>query len=32
MKVDSKSFPKSICTPETKSIRGRGGHHKLLLF
>jgi hypothetical protein len=32
MKVDSKSFPESICTPETKSIRGQGGHHKLLLF
>jgi hypothetical protein len=32
MKVDSRSFPKSICMPESKSIRGRGGHHKLLLF
>jgi hypothetical protein len=32
MKVDSRSFPESICTPESKSIRGRGGHHKLLLF
>jgi hypothetical protein len=32
MKVDSRSFPESICTPESKSICGRGGHHKLLLF
>jgi hypothetical protein len=32
MKVDSMSFLESICTPETKSIRGRGSHHKLLLF
>jgi hypothetical protein len=32
MKEDSRSFPESICTPESKSIRGRGGHHKLLLF
>jgi hypothetical protein len=32
MKVDSRNFPKSICTPESKSIRYRGGHHKLLLF
>jgi hypothetical protein len=32
MKVDSMSFPESICTPESKSIRGRGGRHKLLLF
>jgi hypothetical protein len=32
MKVDSRSFPKSICTPESKSICGRGGRHKLLLF
>jgi hypothetical protein len=32
MKVDSRSFPESICTPKSKSIRGRGGHHKLLLF
>jgi hypothetical protein len=32
MKVDSKSFPESICTPESKSIHGRGGRHKLLLF
>jgi hypothetical protein len=32
MNVDSRSFPKSICTPESKFIRGRGGHHKLLLF
>jgi hypothetical protein len=32
MKVDSRSFPESICTPESKSIRGRGGHHNLLLF
>jgi hypothetical protein len=29
MKVDSRSFPKSICTPKSKSIRGRGGRHKL---
>jgi hypothetical protein len=32
MKVDSRSFLESICTPESKSIRGRGGSHKLLLF
>jgi hypothetical protein len=32
MKVDSRSFTESICMPESKSIRGRGGHHKLLLF
>jgi hypothetical protein len=32
MKVDSRSFPESICTPESKSIRGRSGRHKLLLF
>jgi hypothetical protein len=32
MKVDSRSFPESICTPESKSICGWGGRHKLLLF
>jgi hypothetical protein len=32
MKVDSRSFPESICTPESMSIRGQGSHHKLLLF
>jgi hypothetical protein len=32
MKVDSRSFPESICTPESKSISGRGGCHKLVLF
>jgi hypothetical protein len=32
MKVDSWSFPESICTPESKSICGQGCHHKLLLF
>jgi hypothetical protein len=32
MKVDSRSFLESICTPKSKSIRGRGGRHKLLLF
>jgi hypothetical protein len=32
MNVDSRTFPKSICTPESKSIRGWGGHDKLLLF
>jgi hypothetical protein len=32
MKVDSKIFPESICTPESKSIRGQSGRHKLLLF
>jgi hypothetical protein len=32
MKVDSRSFPESICTPESRSIHGRGGCHKLLLF
>jgi hypothetical protein len=29
MKVNSRSFPESICTHESKSIRGRGGRHKL---
>jgi hypothetical protein len=32
MKVDSRSFPESTCAPESKSIRSRGGRHKLLLF
>jgi hypothetical protein len=32
MKVDCRSFLESICTPESKSIRGRGSHHKVLLF
>jgi hypothetical protein len=32
MKLDSRSFPESICTPESKSIRGWGSRHKLLLF
>jgi hypothetical protein len=32
MKVNSRSFPESICTPGSKSIRGRGGRHKLMLF
>jgi hypothetical protein len=32
MKVDSRSFPESICMPLSKSIRGRGGRQKLLLF
>jgi hypothetical protein len=32
MNVDTRSFPESICTHESKSICGRGGHHKLLLF
>jgi hypothetical protein len=32
MKLDSRIFQKSICTLESKSIRGRGGRHKLLLF
>jgi hypothetical protein len=32
MKVDSRRFSESICTPESKSIHGRGGCHKLLLF
>jgi hypothetical protein len=32
MKVDSRSFPESICTPESTSIHGRGRRHKLLLF
>jgi hypothetical protein len=31
-KVDSRCFPESICTPESKSIRGQGSQHKLLLF
>jgi hypothetical protein len=30
MKVDSRRFPESICTPESKSICDRGSHHKLL--
>jgi hypothetical protein len=32
MKLDSRSFPESICMPKSKSIRGRGGRHNLLLF
>jgi hypothetical protein len=32
MKVDSGISAESICTPESKSICGRGGSHKLLLF
>jgi hypothetical protein len=32
MKVDYRSFPESICMPESKSIHGWGGRHKLLLF
>jgi hypothetical protein len=32
MKVDSRSFPESICTSESKSIHAWGGRHKLLLF
>jgi hypothetical protein len=32
MKVDSRSFPERICTSESKSIRGWGSRHKLLLF
>jgi hypothetical protein len=32
MKVDSRRFPESICMPESKSTRGRGSRHKLLLF
>jgi hypothetical protein len=32
MKVDSRSFLESICMLESRSIRGQGGHHKLLLF
>jgi hypothetical protein len=32
MKVDSRNFPESICTPESKSIRDQDGCHKLLLF
>jgi hypothetical protein len=32
MNVDSNSFPESICTPESKFIRGRGSRHKVLLF
>jgi hypothetical protein len=32
MKLDSRSFPESICTPESKFINRWGGHHKLLLF
>jgi hypothetical protein len=32
MKVDSRSFPESFCTPESKFIRGRDDRHKLLLF
>jgi hypothetical protein len=30
--IDSRSFSESICMPESMSIHGRGGHHKLLLF
>jgi hypothetical protein len=32
MKVNSRSFLESICTPESKSIHGRSSRHKLLLF
>jgi hypothetical protein len=32
MKVHSRSFLESICTPESKSVCDRGGRHKLLLF
>jgi hypothetical protein len=32
MKVDSRKIPESICKPESKSIHGWGGRHKLLLF
>jgi hypothetical protein len=32
MKVESRSFLESICTPESKSTRGQDGRHKLLLF
>jgi hypothetical protein len=32
MNLDSRSFLESICTPESKSIGGRGGRHKMLLF
>jgi hypothetical protein len=32
MKLDSRSFLESICTPKSKSIRARDGRHKLLLF
>jgi hypothetical protein len=32
MKVDSRSFPESSCTPKSKSTCGWGGHHNLLLF
>jgi hypothetical protein len=32
LKLDSRRFLESIFMPESKSIRGRGGHHKLLLF
>jgi hypothetical protein len=32
MQVDSRSFLESISTHESKSIRGRSGRHKLLLF
>jgi hypothetical protein len=31
VKVDSRYFLESICMPESKFIRGRGGRHKLLL-
>jgi hypothetical protein len=32
VKLDSRSFLESIYMPESKSIRGRGDHHRLLLF
>jgi hypothetical protein len=32
MKIYSMGFLESICTPESKSICGRGGCHKMLLF
>jgi hypothetical protein len=32
MNVDSRRFSENICMPESKSIRGLGGRHNLLLF
>jgi hypothetical protein len=32
MKVESRSFPESTCTPQSRSIWGWGGHQNLLLF
>jgi hypothetical protein len=32
IKVESRNFLESNCTPKSKSIRGQSGRHKLLLL